>query len=253
MDILPCASYNVHMSGVLRDGWQKQLKKVDRGLILAEVRTMNDLGLLAADLDRATIKKRFVNRTQWTVNAIWPKRNTKRGRIPETVRSTQGLYIRVGSVLEYMKDQESGWAAMDPHVPTNAARVGRNYRRKIKKAASMNHIKRDGVMTAANFKRAKTRKKKIDAMIGVARSRKNKFRGVYFVRPQDPTPLPPGYYKVERRRSLTLWRLLQPGSRKRKATHWHTDTMKNPILKVMEARYYDINATRILKSAGLRG
>ena len=237
---------------ILRAGWEKKLKKVGRGLVLAEVRTQNDLGLLAADLDRATVTKIFILRTGWTLGSIWPKRNTKRGLIPESVRTTNGIYVRVGSVQDYMKDQNDGWTAHNPYVPTNAARVGRNLRKKIKKAANLKHIRSKGVMTASDFKNARTRKKKINAMIGQANSRKNKFKGVYEVRASDPTTLPAGYYKVERRRSLKLWRMLQPGSHWRKATRWHTKTMRDPILEKMSDKYYDINATRIFKQAGLR-
>lgn len=239
-------------TSVLRAGWEKKLRKVKRGLVLAEVRTLNDLGLLAADLDRETVKKEFILRTGWTLGSIWPKRGTKRGLIPESVRTTTGIYIRVGSVQGYMHDQEHGWTARNPYVPTKAARVGRNVRKKIKKAANLKHIESKGVMTASDFKNARTRKKKIRAMIGQANSRKNKFRGVYKVQASDPTTLPPGYYKVERRRSLKLWRLLQPGSHKRRATRWHTRTMRDPLLEKMSDRYYDINATRIMRAAGLR-
>jgi hypothetical protein len=226
------------------------LAKVDRGITEAELTTLNDTGLYAADLDRATIVKTFTNRNKWTENSVFPRKGRKLGFVPVKKKTSKNAYVRVGSIQPYMRDQEMGWTANNPQVPTNQARVGGNYRKRIKKAASLPHLRAKGAVTAKNFRQPRTRKKKIDAMIGMVNA--GKFQGVIQIRPQDPTTLPPGYYKVMRRKTLTLWRLSQWGARRRKATKWHSKTMRNPRIKVMNDLYYKRNAARILRRSGVR-
>lgn len=231
-------------NGILRDGWKRKLQKLKGGLVLAEISTINDTALYAADLDRETIKKQFVNRTPWTVGSVYPKRGSRAGLIPLTKKTSNGAYVRVGSVQEYMRDQDEGWTEQDPFVPTDKARVSGSHKKKIRRANHMNYIKRKGVMKADKFSGPHTRRGKIQAMLAV--SRKEKFKGVLYIKPGDPTTLPAGYYR-RKGRALRLIRLEQPGNRRRKATHWHTNAMKDPRLRGLSSVFFNRNAARITR------
>lgn len=238
--------------GILRTGWDDSLKRLDAGIDAAEIATINDTSVFAADLDRAQVRKIMTLRTRWTEGSIYPKHNSRAGLIPSTKKSSMGAYVRVGSLQQYMADQDAGWIQRDPYVPTDEARVGKNKKRKIRRPDHLRNIEKKGMMTAKNFRQPRTRKAKINAMIGMVRNSKNVggkgyYKGVIRVMPGDPTTLPPGYYRVNRRKSLKLVRLAQQGPKRRAGTHWHTKTMKNPAIPRREQMFFTRHAARMMR------
>lgn len=226
----------------------KKLMKLKDGIARATIAGLNETALVANLAQKKQIRKTFTLRTKWTEGSIFPKHGSRAGFIPEYKTDLSKVWIRTGSVQEYMERQQEGWTAHEPQVPTLKARVGRNYNRKIAKKARLKTLKTQPKWSPSHFTSVK-KEDQVKQMIAVVR--KSKYKGIIHVK-KDGYSLPPGFYKMRNRRTLDLLRYWQKGSHKRKATHWHTKAMQNPMIFARQQERFNRKARIMLHRLGIK-
>lgn len=230
---------------------EKKLRKLERGLERAMIQTMNQTGLLAGLAQKKQLRRDFTLRTKFTEGSIRPAKRAGKnslGLIPEHKKNLRSAYIRTGTVQDYLRKQEEGWTARDPYVPTNKARVGRSFKRKIKKKASMLYLKSRGAITPGRLKGV-SEQNQVKAFIAILR--KTRFKGLIRIEKKNHV-LPQGYYKMRNRKTLDLLRYHQEGSRRRKQENWHQKAMRDPMIFRDQQKWFNRKARVILTKAGIK-
>jgi hypothetical protein len=227
---------------------QKKLNKLGKSLGRAMVMTLNDTALIAAKVQRNDLKKRFILRTKWTAGSIFPKEGRRLGLIPERKFNVNKVFARTGSIQEYLARQEEGFAATDPQVPSNKARIGRSRRRRLSKRGKLRTIKSSSLFKPSALRKLE-KKDRVPVMIQILR--KSKFKGYIHIDKKGHA-LPPGFYKMRNRRTLDLLRLSQKGRRRRRATRWHSLAMRKKVIFTRQQLHFNKNSAYLMKRYGIK-
>ena len=99
--------------------------------------TLNDVAFQTRDSGMSNIQKNFINRNTYTKNRVYVNKATQ--------RNITQMNSQTGHLLDYMETQENGDIVRPKtgrykKIPTNAARISKDYKRVIRRVNRMSAI-----------------------------------------------------------------------------------------------------------------